>query len=417
VKAPIKSYGNAPLIKVTLSRSGVTKVIHATPEHRWILRGHNSHHWAGHREATTAQLRPLDRLAFSFPIAPEQRTVDRMAVARGFVYGDGTSTDKNRSCANFCGTKDEALLPFFDGIGNPLRTYRNVKRITGLPGEWKRTRPSLDAPPSLLYGWLAGYFAADGDVDKTGRPTLTSAYRDNLDYVRTLCTRIGIGTFGVRRAEQSKGGFSPEGSLRYLVGLMRGDLSSDFFLIAQHRERFEAGQHAAERRGWTVVAVEATDRVEEVFCATVDGTHTFTLEDNILTGNSHNYAALEEHGGRKLWITRKGAISARTGQLGVIPGSMGTGSYIVRGRGNPASYHSASHGAGRRMSRTKARKTFTLEEMERAMQGRVWQRAAAKRLIDEIPGAYKDLDAVIAYQHDLVEVVTHLRTLVNYKGT
>jgi RNA-splicing ligase RtcB len=133
--------------------------------------------------------------------------------------------------------------------------------------------------------------------------------------------------------------------------------------------------------------------------------------------NHHNFAALEEHGGRTLWITRKGAISARAGQLGVIPGSMGTGSYVVRGRGDPASYHSASHGAGRRMSRTKARKTFTPEDMERAMEGRVWQRAAAKRLIDEIPGAYKDLDAVIAYQHDLVEVVTHLRTLVNYKGT
>jgi tRNA-splicing ligase RtcB len=133
--------------------------------------------------------------------------------------------------------------------------------------------------------------------------------------------------------------------------------------------------------------------------------------------NHHNYAALEEHGGRQLWITRKGAISARPGQLGVIPGSMGTGSYVVRGRGNPAAYHSASHGAGRRMSRSRARRTFTAEDMERVMQGRVWQRAAARRLIDEIPGAYKDLDQVMAYQHDLVEVVTHLRTLVNYKGT
>lgn len=133
--------------------------------------------------------------------------------------------------------------------------------------------------------------------------------------------------------------------------------------------------------------------------------------------NHHNYAALEEHEGRELWITRKGAISARTGQLGVIPGSMGTGSYVVRGRGNAAAYHSAAHGAGRRMSRTKARKTFTLEDMERVMQGRVWQRAVAKHLIDEIPGAYKDLDQVMAYQHDLVEVVTRLRTLVNYKGT
>jgi len=96
---------------------------------------------------------------------------------------------------------------------------------------------------------------------------------------------------------------------------------------------------------------------------------------------------------------------------------MGTGSYVVRGRGNAAAYHSASHGAGRRMSRTKARKTFTREDIERVMQGRVWQRSAARRLIDEIPGAYKDLDEVMAYQHDLVEVVTYLRTLVNYKGT
>jgi tRNA-splicing ligase RtcB len=141
------------------------------------------------------------------------------------------------------------------------------------------------------------------------------------------------------------------------------------------------------------------------------------FEAGRFTDNHHNYAALEEHDGRELWITRKGAISARPGQLGVIPGSMGTGSYIVRGLGNPAAYHSASHGAGRRMSRSKARRTFTAEDMERVMQGRVWQRAAARKLIDEIPGAYKDLDQVMAYQHDLVEVVAHLRTLVNYKGT
>jgi tRNA-splicing ligase RtcB len=141
------------------------------------------------------------------------------------------------------------------------------------------------------------------------------------------------------------------------------------------------------------------------------------FDDTRYVNNHHNYAALERHGDRELWITRKGAISARSGQLGVIPGSMGTGSYVVRGLGNPAAYQSAAHGAGRLMSRTKARKTFNLDDIERAMEGRTWQRSAAKQLIDEIPGAYKDLDQVMAYQHDLVEVVTHLRTLVNYKGT
>ena len=132
--------------------------------------------------------------------------------------------------------------------------------------------------------------------------------------------------------------------------------------------------------------------------------------------NHHNYARLEHHHGKDLWITRKGAISAREGELGVIPGSMGTGSYIVRGLGNPASYTSASHGAGRAMSRNQARKRFTVDDMEAAMEGRTWLQKDAAALIDEIPGAYKDLATVMRDQVDLVESVHHLTTLVNYKG-
>jgi tRNA-splicing ligase RtcB (3'-phosphate/5'-hydroxy nucleic acid ligase) len=132
--------------------------------------------------------------------------------------------------------------------------------------------------------------------------------------------------------------------------------------------------------------------------------------------NHHNYARRERHGDRELWITRKGAISAREGELGVIPGSMGTGSFIVRGLGNPASYCSAAHGAGRAMSRGQARRTFSVEDMEAAMEGRTWLLKDAAALIDEIPGAYKDLDTVMADQTDLVEVVHRLTTVVNYKG-
>lgn len=132
--------------------------------------------------------------------------------------------------------------------------------------------------------------------------------------------------------------------------------------------------------------------------------------------NHHNYARLERHGGQELWITRKGAISAEEGELGVIPGSMGTGSFVVRGLGNPASYRSAAHGAGRAMSRRQARKRFTVSDIETAMQGRTWLLEDAAALIDEIPGAYKDLDAVMADQTDLVAVVHRLTTHVNYKG-
>jgi RNA-splicing ligase RtcB len=132
--------------------------------------------------------------------------------------------------------------------------------------------------------------------------------------------------------------------------------------------------------------------------------------------NHHNYARRERHGGEDVWVTRKGAISARPGELGVVPGSMATGSFIVRGLGNPDSYMSASHGAGRVMSRGEARRRFTVEDMEKAMEGRTWLRAQARALIDEIPGAYKDLDRVMADQTDLVEVVHRLETVVNYKG-
>jgi RNA-splicing ligase RtcB len=133
--------------------------------------------------------------------------------------------------------------------------------------------------------------------------------------------------------------------------------------------------------------------------------------------NHHNYAAREVHGGREVWITRKGAIRAQHGQLGVIPGSMGTGSFVVRGLGSEASYASASHGAGRAMSRNAARRTFTPQDLEAAMEGRTWLRHRAKQLLDEIPGAYKDLSVVMADQHDLVEVVHRLETILNYKGT
>jgi tRNA-splicing ligase RtcB len=130
----------------------------------------------------------------------------------------------------------------------------------------------------------------------------------------------------------------------------------------------------------------------------------------------HNYTERERHGGRELWITRKGAIRAQTGDLGVIPGSMGSATYVVRGLGNPDAYASSSHGAGRRMSRGMARRTFTVAELKRQMAGKAWLAHRAKDLLDEAPGSYKDIDTVMADQRDLVEIVHSLRQILNYKG-
>jgi tRNA-splicing ligase RtcB len=131
----------------------------------------------------------------------------------------------------------------------------------------------------------------------------------------------------------------------------------------------------------------------------------------------HNFAQREIHDGRELWVTRKGAIRADAGELGVIPGSMGTRSYIVAGKGNPASWRSCSHGAGRRHSRTRARKLFTPADLAEQMAGKTWLAGRAAALVDEIPGAYKDIDQVMADQADLVEVLHTLHQVLNYKGT
>jgi RNA-splicing ligase RtcB len=419
VKAPVQSFGKQQLIEVILSRSGVLKTVRATPSHRWLLRTRRGYE----RETITSELKPGDRLQFSFPKLPSGRHVDTEAACRGFVYGDG-SNNKYSAWADFCGHKDEFLLPLFGNYRTP-RVYPDRKRITGLLLEWKLKRPPLDSPPSVLYGWLAGYFAADGDVGKTGRPTLASASRDNLEYVRLVAQEIGIGTFGIRK--RMRLGRGKEVSAIYLVGLMRGDLDADFFLIPDHRARFEAGRHASERRGWNVVSVRPTGQIEEVYCAVVPVTHSFALEDNILTGNCHhNYTEQMSEDmlrswkfppkGRSghVWLSRKGAIDASQGKPGLIPGSMGTRSYVVTGKGNKLSLNSSPHGAGREYSRSAARKTFTRTQLDAAMEGIEWRHTDA--FLDEIPGAYKPIDQVMADAAGLVAIRHTLRQIVNVKG-
>ncbi|MGH8642558.1 MAG: RtcB family protein [Burkholderiales bacterium] len=128
----------------------------------------------------------------------------------------------------------------------------------------------------------------------------------------------------------------------------------------------------------------------------------------------HNYVEREHHYGADVWVTRKGAIRARRGDLGIIPGSMGARSYIVRGKGSEESFQSCAHGAGRRMSRTQAQKKFTRQDLAEQTAGVVCRKDSG--VIDEIPGAYKPIDEVMAHQTDLVEVVHTLKQVVCVKG-
>jgi tRNA-splicing ligase RtcB len=128
----------------------------------------------------------------------------------------------------------------------------------------------------------------------------------------------------------------------------------------------------------------------------------------------HNYVAREHHFGRDVFVTRKGAVRARVGDLGIIPGSMGARSFIVRGKGNPDSFNSCSHGAGRVMSRGEAKRRFSVEDHVKATEGIECRKDAS--VIDETPAAYKDIDKVMEAQSDLVEIVHQLRQVVCVKG-
>lgn len=139
----------------------------------------------------------------------------------------------------------------------------------------------------------------------------------------------------------------------------------------------------------------------------------FTVTQEVVNCH-HNYVAKEHHFGVDSWVTRKGAIRAGEGEMGIIPGSMGAKSYIVRGKGNPDSFCSCAHGAGRKMSRTEARNTFTIDDLKHQTAG--VQCKKDNSVLDEIPGAYKDIDQVMQNQADLVEVVHTLKQIITIKG-
>lgn len=153
--------------------------------------------------------------------------------------------------------------------------------------------------------------------------------------------------------------------------------------------------------------------MEAIITAITPGLPPFELTEYKVNCH-HNYISKENHYGQNVWITRKGAVRARSGEYGIIPGSMGARSFIIKGKGNAESFTSCSHGAGRRMSRTAAKKQFSLADHEAATAGIECRKDAD--VIDETPGAYKDIDAVMAAQSDLVEIVHRLRQVVCVKG-
>ncbi len=186
----------------------------------------------------------------------------------------------------------------------------------------------------------------------------------------------------------------------------------DLAYFAEGAEHFD---DYVEAVGWAQDYARANraEMLEIVLAALERHLPPFAVTDEAVNCH-HNYVAREDHYGARVWVTRKGAIRAREGDLGIIPGSMGARSYIVRGRGSAESFDSCAHGAGRRMSRNEAKRKFSPRDLEAQTAGVICRKD--KGVIDEIPGAYKPIDEVMANQADLVEVVHTLKQIVCVKG-
>jgi len=216
-----------------------------------------------------------------------------------------------------------------------------------------------------------------------------------------------IGTYFIQKARDDMRRWFinlPDQDLAYLP---EGSLLFDDYLDAVMWAQKYALTNRVLMMAATLNAVCATLRPNDDF--------QFELGDSETAVNCHhNYVARESHFGENVLVTRKGAVRAREGDLGIIPGSMGAKSFIVRGKGNADSFHSCSHGAGRAMSRTEAKRRFTVEDHAAATAGVECRKD--KDVLDETPGAYKSIDDVIAAQEDLIEVVHTLRQVLCVKG-
>jgi tRNA-splicing ligase RtcB len=211
-----------------------------------------------------------------------------------------------------------------------------------------------------------------------------------------------IGTYFIELAKQDMSRSHIDLPDKNLAYLPEGTKHFDDYVEAVHwAQDFAMGNRRLMME--SIVAAVRESGVLPPFAATED-----------VVNCHHNYVAIEHHYGHDVFVTRKGAVRAREGDLGIIPGSMGAKSFIVRGKGNPESFHSCSRGAGRSMSRTEAKRRFTVADHEKATAGVECRKDS--EVLDETPAAYKPIDAVMAAQNDLVDIVHTLRQVVCVKG-
>lgn len=290
----------------------------------------------------------------------------------------------------------ERRVPVSAGVYNDTITDTAQKRINELEEQW----PTAGAPDRFASNWRQQLGTLGGG---------NHFIEITADETATVWAFLHSGSRGVgNKIAQHHIKAAQTTAKRYWIDLPDPDLA----YLAEGTAEFD--QYIAELRWAQDFALanraEMMDRTLDALAEHM-GAPVEQLES---IQCHHNWTDREHHMGRDLWISRKGAIRARVGDAGLIPGSMGTASYVVQGKGNPASFDSAPHGAGREYSRSAARKKFTANDLRSAMVGIEYRDSDA--FIDEIPAAYKDIDQVMADAADLVEIRHTLHQLVNVKG-
>jgi tRNA-splicing ligase RtcB len=293
----------------------------------------------------------------------------------------------------------ERRIPMSAGRNNRKISETAAPRVAHLESIAKKDYASVDPLWTVALGTLGGgnhFIELTTDESGAVWVTLHSGSRG-----------VGnrIGNMHIRRAQQQAAARRINLPDRDLAYLEEGTREFDEYVA----DLTWAQEFARLNRD------EMMDRVMATVSYAVHGTPQRTAELEVQRINCHhNFSQVERHFGEDVWVTRKGAIQARRGMWAMIPGSMGTRSYIVTGLENEMAFHSAPHGAGRRFSRTAARKRFTMQDLEQAMGGIEYRHS--KELLDEIPGAYKDIDEVMERARPLVEVKHTLRQFINIKG-
>lgn len=276
IKSVIKSFGKQKIVELVLKRKGDRKVIRTTEDHIWFAKKNKD---SKYKEYKTSELDTGYSLQYNFSKNYKSYVPSPFGVAHGFYTGDGSKYGNDRTTKRIKLCKyDSELLPYFTPYNYSV--VEDGINVSGVPNYFKEL-PSLDENVGYLYGWLAGYFAADGCIDENGSMIISSVNLDNLNHVKHVCSVLGIGTYKISKQDRVSN-LTGRDSTIYNIRLIPSLFTSGFFIKEKHRERFD---DSLKLYNWIVEFVTFTEEKEEVYCAMVPETNTFTLEDNIYTHN------------------------------------------------------------------------------------------------------------------------------------